>query len=130
MDREPTPADPHQDDLDDLRRHVDELEAENRRLRGLPVPSEAAVGLQRENLALRRRLAERAPHSAGRPDGEYLTVPRVAQELSISTHAVLRDLRDSLPTAVDAEGNTVIARKDLDAFLIARAGGRSTRRFL
>ena len=50
--------------------------------------------------------------------------------LNLSTWQVLRDLRESLPLSVDAEGQTVIARKDLDTYLLAKAQGRPTRRFL
>ena len=114
--------------LDKLRRYVADLEAENHRLRGLRVPSEAAVVLQRDNADLRRQLARRAPR-ASRSD-EYLTLPEVAQMLNISTYEILRDLRDSLPMARDDSGQTVIARRDVDAFLLARAEGRPTRRFL
>jgi hypothetical protein len=113
-----------------LRDHVAHLEAENRRLRGQHVPSEAAVALQRENAELRRRLAGETPRASGRAGGEYLTLPEVAQTLNVSTYEILRDLRDSLPMALDDKGNTVIAKRDLDAFLLARAQGRPTRRFL
>jgi hypothetical protein len=113
-----------------LQSHVAALEEENRRLRGQHVPSAAAVALQRENTDLRRQLAADTPRPAGAAFGEYLTLPQVAQTIHVSTYQILRDLRDSLPMAVDAQGNTVVARRDVHAFLLAQAQGRSTRRFL
>jgi len=113
-----------------LRAYVGQLEEENLRLRGRQVPSASAVALQRENAALRRQLAERTPRPAGPAAGEHLTLPEAAQMLNVSTYEVLRDLRDSLPLGVDEQGNTVVARADVDAFLLARAQRRSTRRFL
>jgi hypothetical protein len=54
----------------------------------------------------------------------------VAQVLNLSTYEVLRNLRDSLPMSVDDQGRPVVARQDVDAYLLARAQGRSTQRFL
>lgn len=116
--------------IEKLRSQVAGLEEDNRRLRGLHVPSAAAVALQRENDDLRRQLAADTPRPAGAAHGEYLTLPQVAQTIHVSTYQILRDLRDSLPMGVDAQGNTVVARRDVDAFLLARAQGRCTRRFL
>jgi len=116
--------------VEKLRSHVAGLEEENRRLRGLHVPSAAAVALERENADLRRQLAADTPRPAATAHGEYLTLPQVAQTIHVSTYQILRDLRDSLPMGVDAQGKTVVARRDVDAFLLARAQGRCTRRFL
>ena len=113
-----------------LRAYVAHLEEENLRLRGRQVPSATAAALQRDNADLRRQLADETPRSAGPAAGQYLTLPEVAQMLNLSTYEVLRDLRDSLPTGVDPQGNTVVARADVDAVLLARAQGRSPRRFL
>ena len=113
-----------------LRAYVAHLEEENLRLRGRQVPSATATALQCENADLRKRLAEETPRSAGPAAGRYLTLPEVAQMLDLSTYEVLRDLRDSLPMGVDAQGHTVVARADVDAVLLARAQGRSPRRFL
>ena len=113
-----------------LRAHVAHLEGENRRLRGLQGPSAAAVALQRDNADLRRKLDSATPRAAHSRGQEYLTLPQVAQVLNVSTYEVMRNLRDSLPMAVDAEGNTVVARKDVDAYLLACEQGRPTRRFL
>ena len=112
-----------------LRRYVADLEAENALLRGSQVPSASAVALQAENAELRRQLAA-APVTSGPGPGEYLTVPQAAQALNLSTWQILRDLRESLPLSVDAGGQTVISRKDVDTYLLAKAQGRPTRRFL
>jgi hypothetical protein len=116
--------------LQKLRSHVARLEEENRRLRGQEVPSAAAVALQTENADLRRQLAAESPRAAGPAGAEYLTLPEVAQVLNVSTYELLRNLRDSLPMGVDDNGNTVVARRDVDAYLLARAQGRPTQRFL
>ena len=116
--------------LEDLRRRVARLEEDNRRLRGRGVPSRAAVELARSNAQLRRCIAAEMPRPAGRGGRDYLTIQQAAQELNVPTVRLLRDLRDSLPLAADAEGKLVVARRDLDALLLARAEGRSTRRFL
>jgi len=113
-----------------LRRYVADLEAENAVLRGSQVPSASAVALKAENAELRRQLAAAMPSAAGGGPGESLTVPQVAQELNISRWQVLRELRESLPLSVDANGRTVISRKDLDAYILAKAQGRPTMRFL
>jgi len=113
-----------------LRAYVAHLEEENRRLRGQRVPSVAAVALQRENAELRRRLASSTPKAVPAAGEEHLTLPEVAQILNASTYEILRDLRDSLPMAVDENGNTVVAKKDVDAYVLAKAQGRSTKRFL
>jgi hypothetical protein len=113
-----------------LRRYVADLEAENAVLRGGQVPSASAMTLKAENAELRRQLAAAAPVASGGSPGEYLTVPQAAQALNLSTWQVLRDLRESLPLSVDAKGQTVISRKDLDTYLLAKAQGRPTRRFL
>lgn len=113
-----------------LRRYVADLEAENALLRGSPVPSASAVALKTDNDDLRRQLADSSPNSSGGSAGENLTVPQAAQALNVSTWQVLRDLRESLPLSVDAQGRSVISRKDLDAYLLAKAQGRPTRRFL
>jgi len=105
-----------------LRRYVADLEAENALLRGAPVPSASAVALKTDNADLRRQLAE--------SPGENLTVPQAARALNVSTWQVLRDLRESLPLSVDPQGRSVISRKDLDAYLLAKAQGRPTKRFL
>jgi hypothetical protein len=116
--------------LQKLRSYVAHLEEENLRLRGQAVPSEAAVALQRENARLRRRIAADMPRAAPSHGRQHLTLPEVAQMLNLSTYEVLRNLRDSLPMGVDDQGNTVVAREDVDAYLLARAQGRSTQRFL
>ena len=113
-----------------LRRYVADLEAKNALLRGGRVPSASAVALKTENDELRRQLADASPSASGGAAGENLTVPQVAQALNLSTWQILRDLRESLPLSVDAQGRTVISRKDLDAYLLAKAQGRPTRRFL
>jgi hypothetical protein len=113
-----------------LRRYVADLEAENAVLRGGQVPSASAVTLKAENAELRRQLAAAVPVASGGSPGEHLTVPQVAQALNLSTWQVLRELRESLPLSVDAKGQTVISRKDLDTYLLAKAQGRPTRRFL
>ena len=113
-----------------LRRYVADLEAENAVLRGGQVPSASAVAIKAENAELRRQLAAAMPAASGGSPGEHLTVPQVAQTLNISTWQVLRELRESLPLSVDANGRTVISRKDLDAYFLAKAQGRPTRRFL
>jgi hypothetical protein len=116
--------------LQKLRSYVAHLEKENRRLRGQAVPSEAAVVLQRENDHLRREIAAGMPRASSPAGRDRLTLPEVAQMLNLSTYEVLRNLRDSLPMGVDDRGNTVVAREDVDAYLLARAQGRSTQRFL
>jgi len=116
--------------LQKLRSYVAHLEEENLRLRGKAVPSEAAVALQRDNDRLRRQIADDMPRASSSPGREHLTLPEVAQMLNLSTYEVLRNLRDSLPMSVDDQGNPVVARRDVDAYLLARAQGRSTRRFL
>ena len=113
-----------------LHRYVADLEAENAVLRGGQVPSASAMALKAENAELRRQLAAAAPTASGGSPGEHLTVPQAAQALNLSTWQVLRDLRESLPLSVDAKGQTVISRKDLDTYLLAKAQGRPTRRFL
>jgi len=115
-----------------LRRYVADLEAENALLRGAPVPSASAVAvaLKTDNDDLRRQLADASPNSPGATAGENLTVPQAAQALNVSTWQVLRDLRESLPLSVDPQGRSLISRKDLDAYLLAKAQGRPTRRFL
>ena len=113
-----------------LRRYLADLEAENALLQGAPVPSASAVALRTDNDDLRRQLADSSPNSSGGAAGENLTVPQAAQALNVSTWQVLRDLRESLPLSVDAQGRSVISRKDLDAYLLAKAQGRPTRRFL
>jgi hypothetical protein len=113
-----------------IRRYVGDLEAENTVLRGGQVPSASAVAIKAENAELRRQLAAAVPIASGGSAGEHLTVPQVAQALNLSTWQVLRDLRESLPLSVDAEGQTVISRKDLDTYLLAKAQHRPTRRFL
>jgi len=113
-----------------LRRYVADLEAENAVLRGWQVPSASAVAIKAENAELRRQLAAAAPVASGGCPGEHLTVPQAAQALNLSTWQVLRELRESLPLSVDAKGRTVISRKDLDAYLLAKAQHRPTRRFL
>lgn len=125
----PTPT-PAPTPVDKLRTHVAGLEEENRRLRGLHVPSAAAVTLERQNADLRRELAAATPIPAGARPQDDLTLPQVAQMLNVSTYQVLRDLRESLPMGLDAQGNLVVARRDVDAYLLAKAQGRSTRRFL
>jgi len=121
---------PKLDPLRRLRAHVAHLEAENRRLRGQEVPSAAAVRLREENGHLRRRLASLSGSAGRRDGGEHLTVQEVAQTLDMSTCEVLRTLRDSLPMGVDERGRTVVARRDLDAYLLAASQGRPTQRFL
>ncbi|MGB2820053.1 MAG: hypothetical protein WBF17_03670 [Phycisphaerae bacterium] len=116
--------------LQKLRSYVAHLEQENRRLRGQAVPSEAAVVLQRENDHLRREIAAGMPRASSPAGRDRLTLPEVAQMLNLSTYEVLRNLRDSLPMGVDDRGNTVVAREDVDAYLLARSQGRSTQRFL
>lgn len=113
-----------------LRRYVADLEAENAVLCGSQVPSASAVALKAENAELRRQLVAAVPVASGGSPGEHLTVPQVAQALNLSTWQVLRDLRESLPLSLDAKGQTVISRKDLDTYLLAKAQGRPTRRFL
>jgi len=113
-----------------LRRYVADLEAENTLLRGGRVPSASAVALKTENDDLRRQMADTSPGASGGAAGESLTVPQAAQALNLSTWQVLRDLRESLPLSVDTQGQTVISRKDLDAYLLAKAQGRPTKRFL
>jgi len=115
---------------DKLRSYVAQLEEENRRLRGQGVPSAAAVALQRENAHLRRQIAADMPRASTSSGKEYLTLPEVAQVLNLSTYELLRNLRDSLPMSSDDQGKTVVAREDVDAYLLAHAQGRSTRRFL
>ncbi len=116
--------------LQKLKSYVAHLEEENLRLRGQAVPSEAAVALQRENARLRRGIAAGMPRAAPSHGRQHLTLPEVAQMLNLSTYEILRNLRDSLPMGVDDQGNTVVAREDVDAYLLARAQGRSTQRFL
>lgn len=116
--------------LQKLRAYVAHLEAENLQLRGQRVPSTAAVSLQRENVDLRRQLDARTAPAASAADEEYLTLPEVAQVLGVPTYEVLRNLRESLPTALDDDGNTVVSREDVDAYLLARRQGRPTERFL
>jgi len=116
--------------LQRLRAHVAHLEEDNRRLRGQQVPSAAAMALQRDNAELHRQLAAATPRAAGAGAAELLTLPEVAQALGVSTYEVLRDLRESLPMGSDAAGQPVVARADLDAYLLARAAGRPTSRFL
>ncbi len=113
-----------------LRRYVADLDAENAVLRGGQVPSTSAVALKAENAELRRQLATDMPTASGGSPGEHLTVPQVAQALNLSTWQVLRELRESLPLSVDVKGRTVISRRDLDAYLLAKAQHRPTRRFL
>ncbi len=113
-----------------LGRHVADLEAENALLRGSPVPSASAVALKTDNDDLRRQLADALPRASGGAAVENLTVPQAAQALNLSTWQVLRELRESLPLSVDAQGRSVISRKDLDAYLLAKAEGRPTRRFI
>ena len=121
---------PTPDPIEKLRSHVAGLEEENRRLRGQHVPSAAAVTLERQNADLRRQLAAATPSPAGPGPQDDLTLPQVAQILNVSTYQVLRDLRESLPMGLDAQGNVVVARRDVDAYLLAKAQGRCTRRFL
>jgi len=116
--------------LRQLRAYVAQLEQESRLLRGEAVPSATAVDLQRENARLRRQIAQEMPRASSPSTGQYLTLPEVAEILDLSTYEVLRGLRDSLPMGVDDAGNTVVSREDVDAFVLARAQGRSTRRFL
>lgn len=113
-----------------LRSYVAHLEQENRRLSGKDVPSAAEVALRQENAQIRRQLAAETPASAGPEHRQYLTLPEVAQVLNVSTYEVLRNLRESLPMGVDSKGKPVVARKDLEGFLLARGQGRSTQRFL
>ncbi len=113
-----------------LRRYLADLEAENALLRGAPVPSASAVALKTDNDDLRRQLADALPRASGGAAIENLTVPQAAQALNLSTWQVLRDLRESLPLSVDPQGRSVISRKDLDAYLLAKAQGRPTKRFL
>ena len=113
-----------------LQSYVAHLQEENRLLRGQAVPSAAAVDLQQKNARLRRQIATEMPRTSSPSGREHLTLPEVAEILNLSTYEVLRNLRDSLPMGVDDAGNTVVSREDVDAYLLARAQGRSTRRFL
>ena len=116
--------------LQSLRAHVADLEEQNCRLRGQEAPSEAAVALRRENTELRRQNAAATPRSTRSSDEDLLTLPQVARALGLSTYEVLRHLRDSLPMSVDGDGKAVVARRDVDAYLVARHEGRPTQRFL
>ena len=116
--------------LQSLRAHVADLEEQNCRLRGQEAPSEAAVALRRENTELRRQIAAATPRSTRSSDEDLLTLPQVARALGLSTYEVLRHLRDSLPMSVDGDGKAVVARRDVDAYLVARHEGRPTQRFL
>jgi len=121
------------EDIRRLRRYVADLEAENALLRGSAVPSASAVELRAGNAELRRRImafggeAERAEAANG---AAYLTIEQAARELNVSAWQVLHELRQSLPLSVDAAGRAVVTRGDVDAYLLAKAEHRPTKRFL
>jgi len=120
------------EDIQRLRQYVADLEAENSLLRGSAVPSASSVALRARNAELRHEIAALSA-SAGDEEqagGERLTVEQTARELNVSSRQVLRELRESLPLSVDAAGRAVVAREDIDAYLLARAQGRPTKRFL
>jgi len=129
------PTRPPAVDLDDLRRQVTELEAENAQLKGRGPTSRGNVELLRANSELRRQVehlraqlpkADLGPTIDG---GAYLTIHEVASRLNTTAAEASRMLA-RIETRTDSNGTEVVAADRFEQFILDTAAGANPARFL